>query len=71
MIDRSQINRAPKLGVFVQQQSKETKGGGVDGGVCMASGWKNKIMSCVWAFVEERIEISGMGPSSEEQVVRL
>lgn len=43
----------------------------VDGGVCMVSGWKNKIMSCVWAFVEERIEISGMGLSSEEQVVRL
>lgn len=32
MIDRSQINRALKLGVFVQLQSKETKGGGVDGG---------------------------------------
>lgn len=28
MIDRSQINRALKLGVFVQLQSKETKGGG-------------------------------------------
>ena len=28
-------------------------------------------MSCVWAFVYEGIETSGMGPSSEEQVVRL
>lgn len=60
MIDRSQINKALKLGAFVQPQAKNKR-----------RGWENKIMCCVWASVGKGIDFSGMGPSSEEQVVTL
>jgi hypothetical protein len=71
MIDRSQINKVLKLGAFVQPPAENKRRGMFDGGVCMVCGWKNKIMCCGWAFVEEGIEISGTGPRSEDQVVRL
>lgn len=63
MIDRSQINKALKLRAFVQPPA-ENKRRGFDGCVCKVYGWKKRPMCCVWAFVEEGIEISGMGPSS-------